>query len=96
MFPSQHAGLLLGGAVGFPFWALETLAAVHRENVTGSHGFGHRHPRARHLTLLVTVTEECACGELAAWRENFETVFCGRCADVEGALAEARRLAVTS
>jgi hypothetical protein len=94
--PSQHAGNLLAslGSYDFPPWALDVLATVHRADVTGSHSFDHRHPRAWWLTLVVTSKEECACGELASWRDCDRGLFCSGCADLEFALAEAWRLAV--
>lgn len=95
MFPSQHAGNLLGGlgSYSYPAWALDVLATVHRADVRGSTGYGHRHPRAKWLTLLVTSKEECACGKLATWRDSDRSAFCGACADTEFALADARRMA---
>lgn len=93
--PTQYTGLLLGGfgSLTFPFWAIRTLATVHRADLTGSCGYGHLHPRASWLTLLVTSKHECACGALATWEDGEGGVYCGRCAEAEGALADARRLA---
>lgn len=89
--PSQHAGNLLGGlgSYSYPAWALDVLATVHRADVRGSAGYGHRHPRARWLTLLVTSKIECDCGEVASWQDADGWPFCGRCAEAEGALADA-------
>lgn len=72
-----------------PAWMIDLLADIYAGEITGTHGFGICHPRARWLRLVVSDREECPCGAIGFWEDDSlleRVVYCRRCADAEIAL----------
>lgn len=95
MYPASYPLWTLQGRRA-PEWMVNLLADIYAAEITGTHGMGICHPRATWLTLLISNSEECPCGELGRWEDGTErgekgsVVWCARCAEAEIVLLEAR------